>query len=111
LFRGCLWSNNIKVKSHALKADRHLFCDAKRSSKVQVSLRDDFNALGWDAHRCSDHLASYLRASRQSPKQKVTGTGACTGASDSLVGLSIVDGASDIDRAGDRTIRLSAFRP
>src|SRR5712692_4082401 len=36
---------------------------------------------------------------------------AATGASDSLVGLGLVDGASEIDRACHRNIRLSAFRP
>src|SRR5436190_1063506 len=52
-----------------------------------------------------------MPASRQSPKQKVSGTGAATSASDSLVGLGFVDGASNVDRACNRSIRrLPAFR-
>jgi hypothetical protein len=38
-----------------------------------------------------------LSASRQSPKQQITGTGAGTGASDALVGFGLVDGTPEID--------------
>src|SRR5712692_8963122 len=84
---------------------------AKGTSKIQVSLHRDLNAFGWYAHSRSHHLTGDLRTSRQSPKQKVTGTGAGTAASDSLVGLGMVDGTSDIDRACHRNFRLPAFRP
>jgi hypothetical protein len=56
-------------------------------------------------------LTGDLRTSRQSPKQKVTGAGAGTGASNTLVGFGVVDGTPDIDRARNRNIRLPAFRP
>jgi len=56
-------------------------------------------------------LTCDLRASCQSPKQKVTGTGAGTGASNALVGFGVVDGTPYIDRACNRNIRLPAFRP
>jgi hypothetical protein len=52
-----------------------------------------------------------LRASRQSPKQKVAGTSAGAGAADSFVGLGLIDGTSDINRACYRNIRLPAFGP
>jgi hypothetical protein len=59
-----------------------------------------------NTHSRSYHLAGDLRAGRQSPKQKVTGTGAGTGPSDSFMGLRTVDGTSEIDRACHRNIRL-----
>src|SRR6267378_64642 len=99
------------MKMNALKADGHVFRYAKGTSEIQVSLDCDLNAFGWYAHRRCHHLTGDLRASRQSSKQKVAGTGADTGASDSLVGLGLVDGASEIDRACHRNIRLPALRP
>src|SRR5882672_7110657 len=99
------------MKTYALKADAHVLCYAKRASKIQVPFDRNRNPFGWYAHRRSDHLAGDLRAGRQSPKQKVSGTGAATFASDSLVGLGPVDGASNIDRACNRNIRLPAFCP
>ena len=80
-------------------------------SEVQVSLHCDLNSFGWYSHGRRHHLAGDLRTRRQSPKQKITGTGTGTSASDSLVGLGLVDGASDIDRACHRNIRLPAFCP
>src|SRR6202040_840419 len=74
-------------------------------------LHGHLNTFGWYAHSRRNHLTGDLRASRQSPKQKVTGTGAGTPASDSLVCLGIVDGTSDIDRACNRNICLAAFCP
>jgi len=61
-------------------------------------------------NRRSHHLTGDLRASRQSPQQRDTGTGAGTGASDSLVRLGLVDGTS---RSMDMPLEhLSApFRP
>src|SRR6266566_5934509 len=84
---------------------------AKGASKIQVSLHRDLNAFGWYAHSRSHHLTGDLRTSRQSPKQKVTGTGTGTAASDSLVGFGMVDGTPDVDRACHRNIRLSTLRP
>jgi hypothetical protein len=47
----------------------------------------------------ANQSASAFPAYRQSPKQEFTGTGAATSASDSFVGLGMVDGTSDINRA------------
>src|SRR5438132_11982563 len=99
------------MKTNALKSHAHVLCYAKRASKIQVPFHRHLNTFGWYAHRRSDHLAGDLRAGRQSPKQKISGTGAATFASDSLVGLGLVDGASNIDRACNRNLRLPAFRP
>src|SRR5712664_425065 len=99
------------MQTNALKADGHVFRYAKCASKIQVSLHRDLNAFGGYAQRRSHHLTGNLRASRQSPKQKVTGTGAGTGASNTLVGFGAVDGTPDIDRTCHRSIRLPAFRP
>ena len=74
--------------------------------RSRSALHRDLNAFGWYAHRRSHHLTGDLRASRQSPKQKVAGTRAGTAASDSLVGLGMIDGTPDIDRACHRSIRL-----
>src|ERR1700730_7851915 len=82
-----------------------------RSSEIQVSFHRDLNAFGWYAHSRRHHLAGGLRASRQSPKQKVAGTSAGPGAPDSFVGLGMVEGTSDIDRACYRNIRLSTLCP
>jgi hypothetical protein len=72
---------------NALKADGHVFGYAKRAPEIQVSLDCDLNAFGWYAHHRCHHLTGDLGASRQSPEQQIAGTGAGTGASDSLVGL------------------------
>src|SRR6266404_3956943 len=99
------------MKMNALKADGHVFRYAKGTSEIQVSLDCDLNAFGRYAHRGRHHLTGDLSASRESSKQKVAGTRAGTGASDSLVGLGLVDGTSEIDRACHRNIRLGAFCP
>ena len=65
------------MKMNVLKADGHGFGCAKGTSEIQVSLHRDLNAFGWYAHGRSHHLTGDLCASRQSPKQKITGT--CTG--------------------------------
>jgi hypothetical protein len=96
---------------NALKSDGHVFGYTKRAPEIQVSLDGDLNAFGWYTHRRRHHLTGDLGASCQSPEQEIAGTGAGTGASDSLVGLGLVDGASEIDRACHRNIRLPAFRP
>src|SRR3984893_4366007 len=82
-----------------------------RSSKIQVSFHRDLNAFGWYAHSRRHHLAGDLRTSRQSSKQKVAGTSTGPGAPDSFVGLRMVEGTSDIDRACYRNIRLSTLCP
>jgi hypothetical protein len=99
------------MKMNALKADGHVFCYAERTPEIQVSLHRDLNTFHRYAHSRSHHLTGNLRAGRQSPEQKVPGTSAGAGASHSLVGLGLVDGTSDIDRACHRNIRLSTFRP
>ena len=111
LFRSCRRRNDIKAKLNAFKADGHVLRNAKGAPKIQISLHRDLNAFGWYAHSRSHHLTGDLRASRQSPKQEVTGTGAAAGAPDTLVCFGLIDGASDINRACDRGIRLPAFRP
>src|ERR1700676_2708165 len=83
------------MKMNALKADGHVVRYAKGASKIQVSLHCDLNAFGWYAHSRGHHLTGDLRTSRQSPKQKVTRTGAGTAAADSLVGFGMVDGTPD----------------
>ena len=111
LFRGCLRRGNIKMKMNVLKADGHVFCNSERASEVQPAFHRDLNALGWDAHRRSHHLAGNLRASRQRPKQKITGTGAGTAASNALVGLCLVNGTPDVYRACYGNAGLSTFCP
>src|ERR1700687_207658 len=106
-----MWRKNLETKTNMVKADGHVFRYAEGASKIQVSLHRGPNAFGWYAHSRSYHLTGDLRASRQSPKQKITGTGAGTAASDSFVGFGMVDGTPDVDRAGHRNIRLSTFRP
>ena len=70
LFRRCLGRDNIKIKTNALKADGHVFGDAKRAAKIQVSLHRDLNAFGGYAHGRGHHLAGDLRAGRQSPSKR-----------------------------------------
>jgi hypothetical protein len=98
------------METNFLKTDGQTFSYAKRAAKIQVSFDSHFNTFGGYAHSCSDHLAGDLRTSRQGPKQKVTRTGASAGTSDSLVCLRIVNGAPDIDRAGNWNVGLAAFR-
>jgi hypothetical protein len=50
-----------------------------------------------------------LRARCQCAKQQIAGTRASACASDTLVGFRLVNGASEIHRAGYRNIRLSAL--
>jgi hypothetical protein len=99
LFRRCLRRSNVEMKVDAFKSDRHIFCDAKRAPKIQISLDRDFNSFGRDAHRRSHHLTGDLRASRQRSKQEIAGTRAAPGASNTFVSLGLVDRAPDIDRA------------
>ena len=96
LFRGCVWRGNIKMKTNALETDGHVFRYPKRASKIQVSFHRDLNAFRRYTHSSGHHLTGDLRASRQSSEQKVTGTSACTGASDTLVGFGLVDGTPEI---------------
>jgi Protein of unknown function (DUF4242) len=98
------------MKVDAFEADRDVFRYAKGTSEIQVSLHRYLDAFGRYAHCRGHHLAGDLRTSCQSPKQKVTGTGAGTGAPNSLVRLGLVDGTSDIDGARHRNIGLSPFR-
>src|SRR5437016_14670302 len=76
-----------------------------------MCVHSDPNAFGWNADGRSQRLSRHLRTSRQSPKQKVTGTGTGPAASDPLVGFGMVDGTPDVDRACHRNIRLSTLRP
>jgi hypothetical protein len=84
---------------NTFKAYRDVFCYAEGAAEIQVSLHRDLDAFRRYAHSGCHHLASDLRTSRQSPKQKVTGTSAGASASDSLVGLGLVDGTSEVDGA------------
>lgn len=85
------------MQANVLKADGHVLCYSKCASKIQVSFDCDLNAFGWYAHGRGHHLTGDLRASCQSPKQKVTGTRAGTGASNTFVSFGVVDGAPDVD--------------
>src|ERR1035437_321359 len=99
------------MKLNTFKAYRDVFGDAEGAAEIQVSLHRNLNAFSRYAHSGCHHLAGNLRTSSQSPKQKVTGTSAGTSPPDSLVGLGLVDGTSDVDGACHRYIRLSTLRP
>ena len=72
LLRGGLGRNNIEVQTNALKADGHVLGYAQSASKIQVSRHGDLNTFRGYAHSRCNHLTGDLRASRESPKQKVT---------------------------------------
>src|ERR1700683_4896323 len=99
------------MKMNTFKAYRDVFCYAEGAAEIQISLHRNLDAFSRYAHSGCHHLAGNLRTSSQSPKQKVTGTSAGTGPPDPLVGLSLVDGTSEVDGAGHRCIRLSTLRP
>jgi hypothetical protein len=66
--------------------------------------------LGGNAHGGGYHLTGDLSARGESAEQKIAGTGAGSCASHSFVSFGLIDGAADVDGAGDRSVGLTAFR-
>src|SRR4029077_13548768 len=87
----------------------NIFGYAQSSPKIQSSLDRDLDPLGRDAHRGRNHLTGNLRTGCQSSKQEITRTSAGSSSPDSLVGLGMVKGASDVDRTGYGSVCLRAF--
>ena len=107
----CGGGDHVEAKLDVLEADGDVTREAESTAKIETTRDRDFDTFGGDAHGCGNHLASDLRASGKSAEEKITGTRAGACAADSGVRLGFVDGAANVDGAGDgRACGLSAFR-
>jgi hypothetical protein len=102
-------SGDVKVKANIFKTYPSALGDTEGAAKIEIAFHGDFDTLGRNAHRCSDHLASNLCAGGKRTKQEIAGTRGSSGTTDSGVSLRVVDGSTDIYRAGDGGIGLAAL--
>src|SRR5206468_12992272 len=64
-------SVHIEMQSNLLEADRHIFGDAKRTTKVEIALRANCRAAEWNVQSGCDCTQRDARASYQCFQQHV----------------------------------------
>jgi len=82
----------------------------KCSLQIHIAVDGHFDMPGLNSHRLGNQLTSKLGASGQGSQQEIARACRGTCATNSFVGLRLIDGAADIDRTGQRRGRLATFR-
>src|SRR5262249_60586632 len=97
----CVLGGHIKTKPDTLKSDRDFLGNPERAPQVQVTFHADLDPLGLNAHRRCDHLASNLGTGSKCAQQQIARTRRCSVTAYTDMRLRVIDGPSDVDRAGD----------
>jgi hypothetical protein len=108
LIRCCLRRINIELKPDSFESNRYIFCNAERTSKIQISFDGHLNAFRRYSHSRGHHLASKLSTGRQRAEQHVAGTSRGTRASYTGVSFGAMNAPPDRNGAGYRRLGLSA---
>jgi hypothetical protein len=90
----------LKAKPNPLKANRDLFADPERATKIEVTLCLDVAPVDRDGECRSDGSEGDGRAGNQSLEQHIAGTGLKTGAARSGMEAGFHQGAAGFDPAG-----------
>jgi hypothetical protein len=108
LFRACSRCAYIEKNTDTLKPDRRFLGDAQCPLQIKVTFNSNLDAFCFDPHRRRHHLTRDLGAGCQSAQQQISRASASACSTDSLVSLGIVNGTSQVDRAGDWGASLRA---
>ena len=101
LFRARFRCAYIEKNTDTLEPDRRFLGDAQCALQIKITLNRNFDAFCFDPHRRRYHLTRDLGAGCQSAQQQISRASARACSADSLVSLGVVNGTSQVDRAGD----------
>lgn len=109
LIGSCVSSGDVEIEANSFESHGNVFGNTEGAAKIEVAFGGYFYTFGGNAHGASDHLAGDLSAGSESAEEEIAGTSARAGSADTGVSFGLVNGASDIDRAGDGRAGLGTF--